>query len=414
MDKIKPMRYLKFLSVQLKRAMKLAVGIFPTAMLLFASLGVAAFFLFRFGILSNSQTRYQIGIVGSLDETYLGFGIYAVQTLDSSRFMVDFIPMEEEEAQEAFRKGEIVAYVIVPPEFLDSIVYGKNDVPLIYVASEGQKNVGGYLMDELAQVVSRLVTSSQCSIYSMQEVAYELGKTSQLGEWTDDLNLQLINYVLGRTGLVELEELGLSKGLLVRTYYFCAILLLFCFLFGVGSAGFFLHRNDDLGKWMMMRGIGPTGQVLCEYLTYFLLMLLCVCIPLSVMNVVTKGFRFLNMKVWLDELLWTMVPIVLLASSMHYMIYEVVKNPVANLLLQFIGVLGMGYVSGYIYPASFFPAGIAKIGEVLPTGVALEYLSAGLPGGENAGSFWHLMLYSVAFLTISVLTRRWMIMRESK
>ena len=408
------MRYVKYFRIQLKRALKLAVGIFPTAMLLFASLALVAFCMFRFGILSSSKTKYQIGIVGDLEASYLGFGIYAVQTLDSSRLMVDFIPMTEEEAKKAYRKGEIVAYVTVPEEFLESIGYGRNDVPLRYVTTEGQKGVGAYLMDELAQVVSRLVTSSQCSIYSMQEVAYILGKTDEIDEWTDDLNLTLINYVLNRTNLVEMEELGLSKGLLVRSYYFCTILLLFCFLFGVSSAGFFLHRNDDLGKWMMMRGIGPVPQVLCEYVTYFALTFLCMCVPLSILTVATKNLSFLNMKVWLDELLWAMVPITLLASTMHFMIYEVVKNPVANILLQFIGVLGMGYISGYIYPASFFPAGVARVGKILPTGVALDYLSAALPGGNNATAFWCAILYSACFLTISIVARRWMIMRENK
>ena len=163
------MRYAKYLYVQLKRTMKLAVGVFPTAMLLFACLGIAAYFLLMQGPLTGQQQKYRIGVVGSVDETYLGFGIAAIQTLDSSRLMVDFIPMEEEEAKEAFREGDLVAYINVPAEFLDSIVYGRNDVPITYVASESGQGIQGYLMEELAALVSRLVTSAQGSIYARNQ-----------------------------------------------------------------------------------------------------------------------------------------------------------------------------------------------------------------------------------------------------
>ena len=146
------MRYFKYFIVQLKRTVKLAVGVFPTAMLLFACLGIAAYIFMNHGPMMQNQKKYQIGIVGNIEDSYLGFGIFAVQTLDDSRFMVDFIPMTEEEAQKAFRKAALAAYVIIPDEFLASVISGANDTPITYVASEGQKGIAGYLMDELAIV----------------------------------------------------------------------------------------------------------------------------------------------------------------------------------------------------------------------------------------------------------------------
>ncbi|MBO4749254.1 MAG: ABC transporter permease [Lachnospiraceae bacterium] len=406
------MRYAKYLYVQLKRTLKLAVGVFPTAMLLCACLGIAAYFLLTQGPLTTRQEKYKIGIVGSIDDTYLGFGVAAIQTLDSSRFMVEFLTMEEEEAKKAFREGELVAYVNVPEEFLDSIIYGRNDVPITYVASEGGQGLQAYLMEELAALVSRLVTSSQGSIYAMQEVVYEYGDSDKIWDWTNELNLQLIDHVLGRTKLAELEVLGLSKGLLIRQYYFCTVLLLFCFLFGITSASFFLKRNASLGKWMKLRGIGATGQVLCEYVVYFALMLLCVLVPFGALSVATHGFSFLKMRIYPSDLVLCLIPIVLMASAFHFVIYELVRNPVANLLLQFLGVIGMGYVSGYIYPASFFPDGIARIGRILPTGAALEAFSGAMLLERRRAALWTELLYFACFLGIAILARKRLIERE--
>ena len=407
------MRYVKYFMAQLKRTIRLAVGVFPTAMLLFACLGAACYSFYQLGPLSDGQKKYQIGIVGKVDDTYLGFGVAAIQTMDSTRFMADFIPMTEEEAQKAFQSGELVTYVRIPDEFLESVVYGRNDVPLGYVTSESQKGLESYLMEELSVCVSKLVTSSQASIYSMQRAARELGEREHLGKWTDELNLQMIAYVLGRTGLAELETLGLSIGLSVIPYYFCTILLLFCFMFGISSSSLFLRRNEDLGRWMKLRGIGPCAQVLCEYVCYLALTYVCVSVPVGITWLITDHFSFLGTKVWLDEILWALLPVTILACAMHFAIYEVVRNPVGSLLLQFLGVLGMGYVSGYLYPASFFPEGIAKVGSVLPTGIALRSFSGDGFHLDANGAALGVMAYTLIFLTISVLMRRWMILREN-
>ena len=118
----------------------------------------------------------------------------------------------------------------------------------------------------------------------------------------------------------------------------------------------------------------------------------------------------------MDDLTWALLPVVFMASAMHFMIYETVKNPVANLLLQFLGVLGMSYVSGYIYPASFFPERMAALGRALPTGTAFEYLTGKLFRFaiiENQNAFLWVMSFGIVFLGIAIFSRRWSIMREN-
>ena len=404
------MRYGKYMFAQLKRMLKLAVGVFPTAMLLFVSLGIAGYYFFQSSIFTQNQNKFRIGIVGKIDETYLGFGISAVQTMDSSRFMVDFIPMKEDEARKKYQAGELTTYVMVPDEFLDSVVYGRNDVPITYVASEGQKGLGAFLMQELSKVVSRLVTSSQSSIYGMQRALVFEGRTERLDEITDEINLKLINFVLNRTKLAELEELGLSKGLLIRQYYFCTILLLFCFLFGIVSAPVFLRRNQQLAKWMRIRGIGAAGQVLGEYIPYFVFLFFCTALPLFLVGRATGGLAFLRWKLGVGELIRGLLPLTMMIAALHFMIYELFHNPVANLLFQFIVTMGMGYVSGFFLPAAFFPDGLIALGRILPTGVALDYLSGIMLGSGGKG--WKLGAYLTAFLVVSILARARKIQRE--
>ena len=97
-------------------------------------------------------------------------------------------------------------------------------------------------------------------------------------------------------------------------------------------------------------------------------------------------------------------------AALHFMNYELFHNPVANLLFQFIVTMGMGYVSGFFLPAAFFPDGLIALGRILPTGVALDYLSGIMLGSGGKG--WKLGAYLTAFLVVSILARARKIQRE--
>lgn len=409
------MRYVKFFWVQLKRMLRLAVGVFPTAMLLFACIGLAAYFFFTKGSFAEGKNKYQVGVVGNTDASYLGFGIQAVQTMDSSRFMVDFLELDEEEAKQKVRRGELTTYITVPEDFLDSLIYGRNDVKIAYIQTQGQKGITAYLMEELSKIASKLVISSQSSIYAMQRVFIDHGETQELDQLTDTINLKLIEYVLGRSKLAEMEELGISKGLPIGQYYFCAVLLLYCFLFGICAAAVFFGRDPQLYKWMKMRGIGTAGQVFCEWLPYFLFMLCCIAVPILIAGKATQGFTFLNLswkiKPW--DVLLTILPLTVMISAMQFMLYELLGNPVANLLTQFVLVIGMGYVSGFFLPASFFPDQVIRLGRVLPTGVAMDYFAKVMQGAAPGRFDLRVAVYATLFLLVTLAARCWKIHGES-
>ena len=397
------MKYLRYLEAQLKRALKHLIPVLPVAILLFACLGLTAYFLLA-GPLRERESRYRIGVVGDMEDPYMVLGYRALRTFDHSRDMVELISMTEEEAEREFRAGRIYAYVTVPEGLADSIIHGRNDTPVRYVFSDGHKGIEGYLMDELSVVVSDLVSGSQAAVFSVQKAAYDYNP-DEAHDMINNYSMELIRYLVNRTGLAKLEELGISKGLLVRQYYFCTTLLMFCFMFGISSSSFFFRRNNDLCRWMKVQGIGPLAQVLCEYCAYCLMMTACLFAALAALGAVTEGMAFLHKEIWMGDLFISLLPIVMMVGALHFVICEIIKNPVANIILQFTCTLAMGYVSGYIYPANSFPQSLAGLGRILPTGVALNHISDTV---FDAGSGNHAILltvYTIVFVSISVFCR---------
>jgi len=228
---------------QLKRTFRLAFPQLAADILICACVGLLSYLLVAQGAFAAGGARYRIGMVGDLSDSYLGFGIAALQEMDDSRFMIELVGMSEAEADEAFEKGELYAVMRVPDGLLESIVSGGNDCLITYTPAEGSKGLGTMVMGEITDIASTLVTSSQSAIYAMQRMLVEEGRQEEVGRETDRLNLSLINLVLSRSGFGEVELLGYADGLSMELYYFCSAVLLFLLLAGLLNCVFFCPQE---------------------------------------------------------------------------------------------------------------------------------------------------------------------------
>lgn len=398
MEKIRSYFY-----VQIKRVIKLLPSILAISLFMYLSMGMIACVFMEDYSNSSDKQKYQIGVVGDLSDTYLGFGIKAVKLLDDSRFMIDFHFISEKKAKEGLLNGKLTAYIIVPEGFVDSIIYGRNDKQIIFVASEGQRGIADILMEELSAVVSVLVTHSQSAIYGMQHILRAENKTDIWNEATNELNLKLIRLVLNRTDLCKKEILGVSNGLSTLDFYLCSFMLFFMSLSGITCIPLFSRRNGELQRIAASKRVRAFWQVISEYLSYIVVTLL----------IMIELFMILFFMSLVDELelLITLFPIVLMISAMQFFYYELTTGIVSSILLQFISSVGMAYISGYFYPASFLPKVMQKIGEKLPTGIALRYMGGRAQHSDTMLLLMEIFLYIILFIGASILIRKYRIQR---
>ena len=396
---------------QLKRAARLLPGQILADLTVCVCAGAFVCLLIAQGTVSAAGTRYRIGMVGDLSDSYLGFGIAALQEMDDSRFMVELVPMSEQEAEEAFLRGELYAVVRVPEGLMESIVYGENDRLITYTASQGQQGLGTMVMGEITDIASTLVTCSQSAIYAMQRVLADQGREDEIGWETDKLNLSLIQMVLSRSGFGEVEVLGYGDGLSLELYYFCGAVLLFLLLSGLLNSALFIHGNGAFSCFLKARGVGAFRQILGEYLVYLLLVLVglfTLCLPLSFV----LERELLGIPEWegmgaapFAAFLPLLFPVAAMFASLQFFLFEAAEGIVNGILLQLICGVGMGYLSGYFYPSAFFPEKMRALGEVLPSGAAVRFVQAGALG-KIPGSAWvAVFAWLAGFLALTVLVR---------
>ncbi len=396
---------------QLKRAARLLPGQILADIAVCSCVGVFACLLIAQGALAAEGTRYRIGMVGDLSDSYLGFGIAAVQEMDDSRFMIELVPMSEQEAEAALRRGELYAVMRVPEGLMESIVYGENDKLVTYTAAQGQQGLGTMVMGEITDIASTLVTCSQSAIYAMQRALADQGRGDEIGWETDKLNLALIQMVLDRGGFGEVEVLGYGDGLSLELYYFCGMIFLFLLLSGLLNSALFVHRNSAFSCFLKARGVGAFWQILGEYLAYLLLVLaglLVLCLPLGF----GLGRGYLGIPEWEGmgaapflAFVPVLFPVAAMFAALQFFLFEAADGIVNGILLQLICGIGMGYLSGYFYPSAFFPEKMRMLGELLPSGAAARFAQAGALGKISAAAWTAVFVWLSVFIVLTVLVR---------
>ena len=404
-------------SLQLKRMMKALPGICLLTVILTVSLLFLLKAMFFIEQSKEDKQIVKVGIVGDLSDSYLGVGINVLMNMEGIKNLADIQTMEEGEARTLFEAGEISSYLIVPDGFIDSILTGENK-EIIYVTTEEAQGIGGMLMNELVSSISSLVTTTQTNIYVMQTYLRENDMRDRIAEATEGMNFAYIGAVLNRMDIYELQLSGVSNKISVTGHLFTGILVLLALLWGINCVSLMVREENSLLKLLKVKGFREEAQVTAEVLAYGILQCVTLCL-VFVCVIVVKYAMGLEIPEWealeVAEKLWFVfkwIPVVLMIATLQAFLYELVTNVVNGVLLQFLMAVSMGYLSGCIYPVSFFPKVIQPLAEWSPIGTALRYVQKGIAGQGGAVELCVILLYTVLFLGLQIWRRRSRIAEE--
>ncbi|NCB93207.1 MAG: ABC transporter permease [Clostridia bacterium] len=399
-----------YLKLQIKRMSKSFPIIFLMTLLLAGSFGLLAWMQMSISQNDEGKQKVALGIVGDAKDSYLGFGISALEQMDSSRFTVSFVMFDEEaKAKRQLEDGKIGGYILIPEGFVDSVVTGEN-LPVTYVAGGGQGGMGSQLIRELAESVSVMITETQAGIYGMQNYYIENDVLDTLYEDADRLNLKYFDVVLGREKMYKIETFSDTGGLSIAGYYVCALLLVFLLLWGMNCAALMVRDDLSLEKVLKAAGLKVGLQAAGEFIAYLGLMIanyLGIIMLLAVgMKVSDLAFAEISGIGDLLSFAAGVWPVVLCVSALQFLIYNLVNGLISGLLLNFLGAIVLGYLSGCFYPLSYFPQMIQKLAAFLPTGIAMEYMKNVIRKKNSGAQFFQLLLYTAVFVTAAVLLKK--------
>ncbi len=403
----------KYFRLLLKRAFKIFPVILLVTVIVLGCLATAGGVLLQSTLTGEKQQKISIGVVGDLESSYLDIGLYALQNMDSSRFYVELVNLTEEEAKNALEERKIQGYILVPENYINNLYLGIN-TPAKYITLNGPKTLGAMFSEEIVTIVSELVVESQNGMYSMQDLSL-VYDNEDYHDNTNSLMLSYMNFILNRTEMYEVNDLGIADSLSLGGYYVCGIVTLFLLLWGVSCNRLFSSRNLSYNRLLNSSGLSPASQILCEYSAYAAITTVMLLIFAGIFGIVISFVKLPVpelLSVGVFDCLWfviRLIPATVMITLMQYTFYELIPNFIGALLAQFLSFLILGYLSGCLYPNFFFPDFLRNLMDCLPVGLAFSFIRKTMSNEPALADFVWILAYIGGFFTLSALWRKYRI-----
>ena len=98
-------------------------------------------------------------------------------------------------------------------------------------------------------------------------------------------------------------------------------------------------------------------------------------------------------------------PAAAVIAALHFLLFELISDMISGILLQFLTAVILSYLSGCLYPITFFPESIQKLAPWLPSGACLSYAGRCLQSLTPWKEAALLLIYFILFLGLSVAVR---------
>ncbi len=390
----------KYLLLHSKRIWKILPFVIVVTAILFGSLSAAFTVAQKLDEDSGANMKFKIGVVGTAGDTYLEMGLAAFQSMDTTRFSVELLPMTLEEAQQAMQRRRVTAYVLFPEGFMEAAMRGEM-MPLQYVSTAGAVGIVTMVKDEITQMIESIIYEAQRGAYGVGNAMWGNGFGEDAGDKINEMVIEYVELILARGKLYSTRELGMGNGLDMSGYLLTGLCVLFLLLICMPYAPMMIREDRSMERILASRGIGVGKQIAAEFAVYFASLTVLVAGAAALLLSTGLLSRY---SITLSAA-FQVLPVLLVVASMSSLCYEVSRNLIGGVLLQFFSMLFMAFVCGCMYPAYFFPETLQIVGQYLPAGAARVLLANCITGGDTAGWAWLLLGYSAVFLLLTAAVR---------
>lgn len=386
----------KYFCVQLKRLLRLFLPVLLVTAILFGCLMVVYDTISSMSEESKVTTKFQIGVVGTASDFYLQMGLKAMDSIDSTRFSIELVEMEEKAAEDAMRRGKIAAFVAFPEGFLDAAFHGEI-MPLKFVCAAGSVGLVSMIKDEFTQMLEIMLLESQKGIYGSGDAMNSLGLSGS--KVVNDISIAYAEFVFSRGNMYRIGTLEAFIGLGMEGYLVTGLCIVLFLLICLTFAPMMIRRDHALGRMLCAQGRSVTAQLLCDFGVYLLAL---ACIAAVVLIYVV----FWMQAAVTGAMLLQALPVLVMLAAMSFSMYELASDLVSGVLLQFFTVLVLCFISGCLYPITFFPEAVQNLSAFLPTGIARVQIANCILQSHDVANTVGALVYASVFLTASVLIRR--------
>lgn len=397
----------KYFLIKFKSLLKILPYLFIAIVVLFACM-IAAFNTALDATKSGPTVRFRLALVCSDDDPYFKAGLDIVQAYDSSRFSIEALQMDEPQAQTALQKGELDAYVVIPKGYIGAAMDGELG-SLKYVSTSGAAELTALFKDEITGVIADIIIACEKGMYGIDQIADAHGFSDKAGSYMNQISLKYVDFLLERSDMYYVDELGIHDSLGLDGYLFSGITVLILSVMLMPASVGYIGQDMAVQHLLKSKNIGAGKQVSGEYMALISVILVPVTVVFCSASVlkpllIPELQRLLG--IFSIHNILSFLVITLVMGAFAYLMFQLADDFVGGILLYFFVTLGMCFISGCIYPIYFFPDNVRNVAQYMPHGVCRSVISQCILGQRHYRDLTVLLLYSCVMLFAAYLIRK--------
>lgn len=388
------LKYLVYLELELKRALKRLPHIYAGAIALFFLMGAIALLSSRTLYGDAVTGRISVGVVMPGQDLLAGKVFDMVSSLGSVKSLCDFEYVDREDGLKQLQDGEIYALMEIPEEFVEDIMDGTNTPVRILLPSDS--GLEGQIFRELTDAGARTLGASQAGIYAGGELCRLYGLDSSVSRLEADLNKIYLSYSLPRSDYFRHRTERATGDVDTMQFYGISACVLFLLLCAIPVSSYLLPWRPVFSRKLTVDGIGRFPRILSRVLGLTLL-IVAVVLPIGGIAVY-KGWAAGGLLSIAALLLVCMA-----AASLVALCYQAAGTLMGGILLLFLAGVGQHFLAGGFLPLVFLPETVRKLASFLPSAILMNGLQMTVTSIWNPVIFGKLGILILVGLTLGIL-----------
>ena len=333
----------------------------------------------------RSSAPVKVALVDKEDSVLSRISITMVTGQDYVSSLMNLEVVDEPSAMKGLSSGKFSAAVILPDNYMECIMQGKNCAGKIYISDAVKSE--GEVIRAIADFGERLLTAGQYGVFAGEQIAYNSGAETY-NSFIENSNTGLINFVIDAYNSVfTFEVLNYSDtGVSLEYYYAACWLTLLFFVCGL----FFpdLYTADCRGSIYARLRTARIGSMdfLAGKLLYPALFRLLISMPLLIIT----GVKAL--------------PYLIIAAVSVSIITGCISVAMSRRGGWTVMILGLSsaflFMAGGMIPRTMLPEILPKISSFTPFGAIQSMFICALGGNFEIKSAILICIYVIAALWI--------------
>ncbi len=296
----------------------------------------------------NQYEKVPVGLIMSSDSTYGNFGMKLMEDMKSFRETLDIREMASaEEGYQALKENTITALIIIPDDFVNSIIDGKNAKP-VRIVFQNNDTLEEHIINDLLLAGADMLGTSQAIEFALKTLNSQLPIDQEAAsDFTDGVTHGNLTYVLARDELFESRSFDDLTGLpLTRQLAGSYSLLVLCLLCFILTA---FYQGKKHAYVIRQRGCGlkKGGILISEWISTVFLLYASFLIIFTGLLIAGLSPKFTALAL--------ILPILMLIGAFILLLAYSARNPVYSNLIILIGIILLMYLSGGLIPIEFLP-----------------------------------------------------------